>query len=485
MKPAAAPIVFPFTRLLPRAVAAALAAVLAGCASPGPQAPTAQVLKPAQLGLPAAAPSNAAAPAAVPAQWWQSLGDPALDALIQRALADQPSLKVAAARLQRAQAGVDAAGAAGQPQLGVGADATRQRFTEHGLYPPPIAGSYRTLANAQLEGSWELDFFGRHREELAAATGQARAAQADLDAARSLLASTVARQWVQLGRLLEQRELALRTLAQREEMLALTRQRAQAGLDSQVEQRQAEGAPPDTRLQLEQLDEQIALTRHALAALSAQPPLALAAAEPLRGNAFKLSWPADVPADLLARRADVAAARARVEAATGDVAAARALFYPNINLRAFAGLSSIGLDKLLRPSSAQFGVGPALHLPLFDAGRLRANLNVHAADLNAAVESYNATVLDAVRDVADQLGTLDAIARQQAQQARAQAAAEATYALALQRHRAGIGSLLLVLNAESAVLAQRRSATDLRARALDTQIALIKALGGGYAAPAA
>jgi outer membrane protein TolC len=167
------------------------------------------------------------------------------------------------------------------------------------------------------------------------------------------------------------------------------------------------------------------------------------------------------------------------------VQAARALFYPNINLRAFAGLSAIGLDKLLRPGSAQFGVGPAVHLPLFDAGRLRANLGVHAADLDAAVESYNATVLDAVRDVADQLGSLDAITRQQAEQAQAQAAAEAAYALAQQRQRAGVGSLLVVLNLESAVLAQRRAATDLRARALDTQIALIKALGGGYAATAA
>lgn len=477
----------PLNRLQPFAAALALATLLAACASPGTQPTAAQPLTATQLGLPATAASAAtvvSASATLPAQWWQALGDPALDALITRALAEQPSLRVAAARLARARAGVAASEAATGPQLGAGSDVTRQRYTENGLYPPPIAGSWRTLANAQLDGSWELDFFGRHGAELAAATGQARAAQAELDAARNLLASSVARHWVQLGRLLEQRDVAQRALAQREEMLTLTRQRTQAGLDSQVEQRQAEAALPDSRVQIEQINEQITLTRHALAALSAQPPQALDAVTPLRGSAFKLAWPAEVPADLLARRADVAAAKARVEAATGDVAAARALFYPNINLRAFAGLSAMGLDKLLRPGSVQFGVGPALHLPLFDAGRLRANLGVHAADLDAAVESYNATVLDAVRDVADQLGTLDAIARQQGQQVQAQAAAEAAYALALQRHRAGLGSYLLVLNAESAVLAQRRAATDLRARALDTQIALIKALGGGYAAAA-
>ncbi len=465
---------------LPAAASAALlASLLAACASPGTQRLAAEPLSTTQLGLASAAPA-----APVSAQWWQALGDPALDALITRALAEQPTLKVAAARLARAQAAVAASDASAGPQVGLGADLTRQRFTEHGLYPPPIAGSYRTLGNVQFDASWEFDFFGRHRAELAAATGQARAAQAELDAARNLLASNVARSWVQLGRLLEQREVAQRALQQRAEILSLTRQRVQAGLDTQIDQRQAEVGLPDTRQQIEVINEQIGLTRHALAALSAQPMQALDAATPLRGSAFKLAWPAAVPADLLARRADVAAAKARVEAAGSEVQAARTLFYPNINLRAFAGLSAIGLDKLLRPGSAQFGAGPAIHLPIFDAGRLRANLGARAADLDLAVESYNATVLDAVRDVADQLGVLDAIARQQAEQAQAQSAAEAAHALALQRHRAGVGSYLLVLNAESAVLAQRRAATDLRARALDTQIALIKALGGGYAAAA-
>jgi NodT family efflux transporter outer membrane factor (OMF) lipoprotein len=495
-------ITFPIQRLLPLAAATLLAALLAACASAGHQEPPALPLSNAELGLPAtsgapnavtsavtSAVTNATTQTTVPADWWKALGDPALDTLVTRALAAQPSLKVAAARLARAQAGVAASDASAGPQVGAGGDLTRQRYTENGLVPPPIAGSYRTLGNLQLDGSWELDFFGRHRAEQAAATGQARAAQAELDAARSLLASSVVRTWVQLGRLFDQRDLAQRGLQQRDEILALTRQRVQAGLDSQVDLRQAEGALPDARQQIEQLKEQIALTRHALAALSAQPPQALADATPQRGNRVMKAWPtglpSEIPADLLARRADVAAAKARVEAASSDVQAARALFYPNINLRAFAGLSAIGLDKLLRPGSAQFGVGPAVHLPLFDAGRLRANLGVHAADLDAAVESYNATVLDAVRDVADQLGSLDAITRQQAEQAQAQAAAEAAYALAQQRQRAGVGSLLVVLNLESAVLAQRRAATDLRARALDTQIALIKALGGGYAATAA
>jgi outer membrane protein TolC len=126
-------------------------------------------------------------------------------------------------------------------------------------------------------------------------------------------------------------------------------------------------------------------------------------------------------------------------------------------------------------------VGPAIRLPIFDSGRLRANLRGKSADLDVAVESYNATVVDAVRDVADQIASLQSIARQQTEQVSAQAAAESAYDLAVQRYKAGLGTYLTVLNAETHVLTQRRAATDLKARALDTQVALIRSLGGGYA----
>jgi len=162
------------------------------------------------------------------------------------------------------------------------------------------------------------------------------------------------------------------------------------------------------------------------------------------------------------------------------VQAARAAFYPNINLSAFVGLASIGLDKFVNAGSEQYGVGPAVRLPIFDSGRLRANLRGKAADLDAAIESYNATVLEAVHEVADPISSLRAIERQQREQAQTQAAAEQAFDLATQRFRAGLSTYLTVLNAESAVLAQRRLAADLQARVLDTQLVLIRSLGGGY-----
>jgi outer membrane protein TolC len=166
------------------------------------------------------------------------------------------------------------------------------------------------------------------------------------------------------------------------------------------------------------------------------------------------------------------------------VAVARAQFYPDINLVGFVGLSSIGLDQLLHLGSRNIGVGPALRLPLFDGGRLRAQLKGRGADLDAAIAAYNGALLDALREVADAGASLASIDRQRAEQAQAQAAAEGAYDFAQQRYRAGLGTYLTVLSAESAVLAQRRLGVDLQARALDTRVALMRALGGGWSDPA-
>ena len=470
--------VLPVVTALIVALASTLVLTLAGCASSaGISAPNAKAVAPAALGV---SESNAAA--AVGTDWWQGFGDSGMSDLVTRALDGSPSLKVAQARLARAQANADTVRSAEGPQVTGSFEATRQLFSANSIYPPPLGGAIYETGTLQVGASWEFDFFGRNRRALDAAIGVQRAAEADAQAARVMLASNVARSYVQLARLIDQRDVAKRSLAQRDEILALIRQRVDAGLDTKVELRQGEGALPETRAQLEALEEQITLARHSLAALTGQGPQALDQLTPQLQTVQAVPLPANVPADLLGRRADISAARWRVEAATNDVASAKAQFYPNVSLTAFAGLSSLGLDKLFKSGSEQWGVGPAIHLPIFDSGRIRANLRGKSADLDLAVETYNAAVIDAVRDVADQISSLQSIARQQTEQVQAQAAAESAYDFAVQRYKAGLGTYLTVLNAEASVLAQRRSATDLKARALDTQVALIRSLGGGYAA---
>lgn len=467
-------------------VAAGLMATgLAGCADMSGISPQASLRDASSLGLKAESANVADAQAALSDQWWKGFGDEPLNRLVAQALQSNPSLKLAQARLARAQAVTEVADAATLPQLNGQLDLTRQRYTANGAVPPPLAGSIRESGTAQLSASWELDFFGKNRAALDAALGSVQAAQADAQAARVLLASQVARSYFQLVRLNAQAGVARRTLAQRTQTLQLVQDRVNAGLDTRLELRQSEGGLPEARLQLELLNEQMALTRHALGALVGQPEGALALV-PSAQEAIQPVVLADrIPANLLGRRADIAAARWRVEASSKDVVNAKTQFYPNLNLVAFAGFSSIGLGRLLDSGSQQWGVGPALRLPIFDAGRLRANLRGKTADLDAAVESYNAAVLDALRDAADQVASTQAIVRQQAEQRAAQQSAESAYDVAVQRYRAGLGNYLQVLSAETGVLAQRRLSVDLAGRALETQVALIRALGGGYSPAAA
>ena len=451
---------------------------LAGCADMSGIDPHAQLRQPDSVGLPAS--PTAPSPSAVTSDWWSAWGDPQLDRLVQQALQDNPSLKIAQTRLARALAVTDVADAALLPQVNGAFDATRQLYTSNGAIPAPLAGTIRESGTLQLSASWELDFFGKYRSALDAALGAAQAAEADAQAARVLLSANVVRSYTQLVRLQEQLGVAERTLAQRQETLVLVKDRVKAGLDTRLELHQSEGGLPEARQQIEALKEQMALTRNALGALVGAPQAAQNIQVPSLAALKPAPLPTEIPANLLGQRADIAAARWRVEAAGKDVVNAKTQFYPNVNLVAFAGFSSIGLGRLLESGSQQWGVGPALRLPIFEGGRLRAQLRTKTADLDAAVESYNASVLDAVRDVADQVASSQSITKQQTEQRQAQSAAEGAYAIAVQRYKAGLGNYLQVLTAESTVLAQRRQSVDLAARALDVQVGLARALGGGY-----
>jgi outer membrane protein TolC len=159
---------------------------------------------------------------------------------------------------------------------------------------------------------------------------------------------------------------------------------------------------------------------------------------------------------------------------------AQTQFYPNLNLGAFVGLQALGLGRLLQAGSLEFGVAPALRLPLFDGGRLRQQLGVRQADLDAAIAQYNSSLLEAVREAGDALQSESSLLRQQQEQAATVQAAERILALARQRFAAGLGNRLAVLQAEAPVLEQHRKSIELRARQLDNRVVLIRALGGGW-----
>lgn len=416
------------------------------------------------------------------ADWWERFGDPQLDQLEHEAIAGSPSLQAAQARLAQARAAAGVARSALLPRINGDLSSTRQRFSAHDTVPPPFAGSWETENRLAFDFGYEFDLWGKNHTALAAAVSRAEAARVDVFAARLLLSVAVARAYVQLAHFYDRLDVAQATLKQRQRIHELTRQRVAAGIDTRVELKQSEAALPATRENIAALDESIARTRNQLAALLGQgPDRGLAITRPqLLANSVAMALPSRLPADLLGRRPDVVASRWRVEAAARRIDVMKAQFYPNINLLAFVGFQSIGLSQFLEAGSRIAGIGPALRLPIFEGGRLRSELAGVNADYDAAVAGYNHTLVDALRDISDRLAAFRSVATQQTEQRTAYAAVHEAYDLALQRYREGVGNYLSVLSAEAQVLQQQRLAADLRARAYDNRIDLVRALGGGF-----
>jgi len=420
------------------------------------------------------------------ADWWSMFGDPKLDALVEQALAGNPSLRAAEARVRTARALADVARSALYPTVDLNASVARQRFSENDIYPPPFAGSWVNTGRITLDFNYEFDFWGKYRDQLAAALGEARATAADAAAARLVLAAAVAETYFQLQTDFATLQVAQQTLAEREGLRELNRQRASRGLETSIPVRQSDQQVASSRVEVAAAEAAAQLDRHQLAALAGLGPDAALDIQPaLRTYDEALALPADLPADLLARRPDIAAQQLRVEAAAARIGAAKADFFPNINLAAFVGLGVTSLHglHLFSAGSGIAGIGPALHLPIFDAGRLQANLRGRYGEYDVAVALYNQTLVDALRQVADQIASLRAVKRQLTDQADALAAAGDAYGLTLDRYRAGLTNYLDVLVNEERLLAERLNRVRLEGRSLALAVETVRALGGGYHAP--
>ncbi|MGH8715060.1 MAG: efflux transporter outer membrane subunit [Casimicrobiaceae bacterium] len=458
------------------------AMLIAGCASTAGLSTQAVPRAAADL---AAAGSLSGTPVAVSAwphsDWWKALQDPQLDRLIDEALADGPTLRIAAARTRQALAVAGVAQSSLLPQVDADLEVTREHPSERGATPLPAGRNWATLHQLQATLSWEIDFWGKNREAYESALGAARVAAVDAYAARLALSVNVAQAYAQLQRAYLQLDIAEATLKERNQVYALTRDRNAAGVDSLLEVKQAESALPATREEIAQWHEAIGLARNQIAALLGQgPDRGLAIARPNATAGAAVALPSALPAELVGRRPDLTAQRLRIEALTHDIASARAEFYPNVNLAAFVGLQNLGAAGFLTGASRMAGFGPAVTLPIFDAGRLRGNLAAKNAGYDVAVEQYNQMLADALRDVVDQLTSFRSVDEQGVQQKLAVATAREAYELALLRYREGVGNYLQVLTTEAQLLSQRSLDADLQARRVSLAIDLVRALGGGF-----
>ena len=462
--------------------AAAVLALLAGCASEGRQHPLATLHAADALAAAGVTGKFAVTPAAWPApDWWRRYGDAQLDGLMTEALAASPTLRLAAARVRQAGALSSLAEADLSPQMNGAARSGRQRFSEHSNVPKPLAGSWNWSNEATLNFSYELDFWGKNQAAVAAALDREHAAEVDGEAARLMLTVAVTQSYLRLSQLHAQRELFQSVLRQRQAMLALTRQRVAAHLDSEAELSQAELGIPVAQGDIAASSEAIDLAQTQLAALMGQgPDRGALIARPQLRHVRPAPLPGNLPSELIARRPDVVAQRWRVEALRGDIAVAQARFYPSFNLGALLGLQTLGFERFFNAGSGIANAGSSMSLPIFDGGRLRGNLAVRHADYDVAVDGDNRVLIDAVRDVASQLVSLQWLQQRTALQSQATATARQSHALALKRYRAGLGNYLQVLASELQLLAQQRSELELDTRAFELDLQLVRALGGGY-----
>lgn len=417
-------------------------------------------------------------------RWWERYDDAQLNGLIDKALTGSPDMAIAETRLRQAQAAAAGAEAPLWPSLNANYQQTRQRYSANYIYPEPLGGSVGSDARLALDASYELDLWHKNRSALQAAQSRTEAAQAETQWARNVLVLAIVQSYADLQNAYAQRDVLRRSLKRADDVLKLTRERFQAGLDTQVEVKQAEAMRADTEVQSTQVAADIARLNNQLAALSGVSPTA---AKPLDAIALQLPQgllPAQAPLDLLGRRPDIVAARWQAQAAGAEVDVAKKRFYPNVNLTAFAGFMTLSTGLLFNHASRMAGISPAISLPLFEGGRLNAELDGARARRDEAVAHYNQAVLAGVREVTDALDGLRLLTVEAGHQHTARQATQAAYDLALQRYRAGLGNYLSVLTAQSGVLEQERRDTALAARAYRLDAALATALGGGYEAAA-
>jgi NodT family efflux transporter outer membrane factor (OMF) lipoprotein len=414
--------------------------------------------------------------------WWTAYGDAQLNELIAEALDGAPDLAQAEARLRQAEAIAQQAGASRLPQISADASvaAIKQSYN-NGIPQAFVPQGWQDTGRAALNFSYELDFWGRNRALVAAATSDAEAARADVAQARLTLSTAVAAAYADLVQLYADSASTERAVAVRRSTEELLSQRLAQGLENQGAVSRAEAGRAGEEAKLAAIGEAIALTKTYIAALlGAGPDRGLAIDVPQVPSLKPFGLPANLKAELIGRRPDVVASRLRAEAAAQRINVARADFYPNVNLSAVIGVQSLGVDMLTRSGSDFGSFGPAISLPIFTGGQLRGAYRGARAEYDAAVAAYDAAVTQALHDVADAALSQRALNVRLESSREALAASQNAYRIIDMRYRGGLSTYLEVLSAEESLIANTQAVAELETRAFTLDVALIRALGGGF-----
>ncbi|MDR3672280.1 MAG: efflux transporter outer membrane subunit [Holophaga sp.] len=420
-------------------------------------------------------------------QWWSALGDPALTRLIAQAYAGSPDLHLAEARLRQARAQQGVQDAQGGPDLSMTGRVSRDRLSSNGEafanVPTRNPKVNFTSYQAGFDASWELDLFGHQRRLSEAARARTESSAEQLDDARLVLAAEVARTYIELRTGQQRLMLADTTTRQLEELVRLAQVAFQAGDSSRQELAQAElnlsgfrSTVPDLEVGLrESLTRLATLTALPLEQVQAQvgPVAPLVAVPPAPA--------AGLPSDLLNRRPDLRGAERDLQAANADVGVALAERYPSFSLVGNAGWNSIQSGTLLQNASRTWGLGPQFSLPLFNQGRLKAQVRANQAAYDAALATYHKAVLTALADVDVAFTRLAQDERKRQQLLDGEARQRQLLDLVQRQFQAGDSARTAVLLVQRNLLGQQDQTLQAQSQSLVALVSVYKALGGGWA----
>lgn len=421
----------------------------------------------------------AATPQVIAEQWWLLYQDPRLNDLQQRLLQANPDLAAALAHYDAAQAYASQLHAGLFPQISASAQPLRQRQSDS----RPLRGSTQpSIYNSNTAGfalSFDLDLWGRLRNQAAAGDAQAQASGDDLAAARLSLQKQLAMLYVQLNGLDAQSRILSRSLEDYAQALQLTRDRYQGQIASQLDLTRAQSQLASAEAELDEVRAQRNLTEHAIGELVGEPASRFSLAPSTQLLSLP-DIPQQLPSTLLQRRPDIAAAERRVYAANAGIGIARAAWYPDFSLTGMLGGQTQGVGNLLAAGNRYWVLGPLVNLPIFDGGRLSANERQAHAEFEEAAAHYRGQVLRAVREVEDNLGQLRDLRQEALDQQAAVNAAQHTQTLAMNSYQAGAVSYLDVVTAQNAALQAQRGLQAVQTRELQASVGLVVALGGGW-----
>jgi NodT family efflux transporter outer membrane factor (OMF) lipoprotein len=419
-------------------------------------------------------------------EWWKLFGDPQLDALVALVDLRNQTLAASEARYRQAQAALAQSRAAFWPTINATMSRTRAQGSAGSVSVPgggtvPVtSGTISSTLNAAMSTSWEIDLWGRIRRNAEASEANLEASAGDLEAARLSLRAQVATAYVALRVVEAQRALLDETAAAFENLVRITESRRAAGVATTADVLQARTQLLSTRAQAVDTGTLRAQLEHALATLTGRPPSELTIAP---AREFPLTLPSvapQLPARLLERRPDIAAAERRVAAANAQIGVATAAFYPALTLNASGGYRGPSIEDLFTLPHRFWSFAPALAMPLFDAGARSAVRDQTVANHEAVVAAYRQTVLSALQDVEDQLALVRVLGEEHEIQGEAERAASQAAAITSEQYRAGTVGLLNLQIVRAAELNARRTLLAVQGQRLTATVGLIRAMGGQW-----